>query len=81
MSDVLPMCPFMDGFPVKVLARTATGVAFRCPQHGVCGLRYDSMSQAEALVLKVPYDDWASGGGGVRLVAGELDQRATKEPE
>jgi len=50
------MCPQRDGFPAKILARTEVGVSYRCAQHGTCGLRYDSMTHEDALMLKVPYD-------------------------
>jgi len=61
------MCPLKDGFPVKILARTKTGVAFRCPQHGASGLRYDSMDHSEALLLRVPYKTWKDAQRGEEL--------------
>lgn len=53
-----PRCPYClrEGVihppVVEVMKiRTSTGVSFRCPEHGHCGARFDSMTREEILIL------------------------------
>jgi len=40
-------CPHC-GLEAQVIKAVDSGVCFRCPKHGTCGLRFDSMTRREA---------------------------------
>jgi hypothetical protein len=46
-----PKCPHCarkgDDVDAEIMKVVSAGVAFKCPNHGSCGLRFDSMTEQE----------------------------------